>query len=119
MIAPKEAQHYAEKWITAWNAHDLDAIMAFYADSLQHVTPKLTMLFGAASHTIENKDDLRDYFEAALKRSPELQFSLQEVFSGAESIVIVFNSTTGIRVAVTLIFDADMKITRYLAHYRG
>ena len=45
---------------------------------------------------------------------PDLQLTLQEVFSGAESIVIVFDSTTGIRVAVTLIFDDDMKITRYI-----
>ncbi|MHC4552981.1 MAG: nuclear transport factor 2 family protein [Planctomycetota bacterium] len=119
MIDPKKAQNYAQNWIAAWNGHDIDAIMDFYADSLRHVTPKLTMLFGAASHKIEDKKELRDYFEAALKRSPDLQFTLQEVFSGAESIVIIFDSTTGIRVAVTLIFDADMKITRYMAHYRG
>lgn len=119
MIDPKEAQSYAEKWIDAWNAHDIEAIMGLYADSISHITPKLTMLFGAATNTIQSKKDLRDYFTASLKRSPDLQFTLQEVFSGAESIVIVFDSTTGIRVAVTLIFDADMKITRYMAHYRG
>ena len=118
MIDPKEAQNYAQNWIDAWNAHDIDAIMGFYADSIRHITPKLTMLFGAATHVIEDKKELRDYFEAALKRSPELQFTLIEVFSGAESIVIVFDSTTGIRVAVTLIFNENMKITRYVAHYR-
>lgn len=119
MIDPKEAQHYAEQWINAWNNHDLEAIMDFYSNSIKHVTPKLTMLFGASSNMIQDKQELRDYFEAALKRSPDLEFTLQEVFAGAESIVIIFQSTTGIHVAVTLIFDEKMKITRYMAHYRG
>ena len=119
MIAPKEAQSYAQNWIKAWNDHDIDAILSFYSDSIHHVTPKLTMLFGAASHIIQDKQELRDYFVAAIKRSPELHFSLQEVFSGAESIVIIFQSTTGIHVAVTLILNKEMKITQYMAHYRG
>ena len=108
----------AQKWIDAWNNHDLDAIMDFYSDSINHITPKLTMLFGAASNIIQDKKELRDYFEAALKRSPELHFSFQEVFSGTDSLVIVFHSTTGICVAVTLVLNKDMKITQYMAHYR-
>ena len=118
MIAPIKAQKYAEQWIQAWNDHDLDSIMSFYSDSIHHVTPKLTMLFGASSNLIQDKKELRDYFEAALKRSPQLHFTLQEVFSGVGSIVIVFKSTTGIHVAVTLSIDEDMKITQYMAHYR-
>ena len=119
MIDPKVAKKYAQEWVAAWNNHDLDAIMSFYSDSIHHVTPKLTMLFGAASNMIEDKDELHDYFEAALKRSPNLNFDLKEVFSGTDSIVIVFESTSGLYVAVTLILNEAMKITQYMAHYRG
>lgn len=119
MIDPKKAQEFAEQWIQAWNNHDLDAIMNFYSDSIHHVSPKLMMLFGASSSIIEDKRQLRNYFEAALKRSPQLHFSLQEIFSGVGSIVIIFQSTTGIHVAVTLNVDENMKITQYMAHYRG
>lgn len=119
MIDPKEAQSYAERWIEAWNSHDIDTIMSFYADSICHITPKLTMLFGSATDTIKDKDELRGYFAAALKRSPELHFTLREVFAGGDSIVICFNSTTGIYVAVVLILDENKKIKQYLAHYRN
>ena len=119
MIDPKKAQAYAETWVAAWNAHDIDAIMGFYADSIHHITPKLTMLFGAATDVIRDKQELRDYFEAALKRAPDLRFSLREVFAGTDSLVLVFESTTGLHVAVTLILNEAMKITQYMAHYHG
>ena len=119
MIAPKEARQYAEQWIDSWNSHDIDRIMSFYADSICHITPKLTMLFGSASHAIKDKQALRDYFTSTLKRSPELHFTLRDVFAGAESIVICFDSTTGIYVAVVLILDEQMKVTQYMAHYRN
>ena len=77
------------------------------------------MLFGSISGVIKDKDELRDYFTAALKRSPELHFTLLGVYTGAESIVIYFDSTTGIQVAVMLILDENMKITQYMAHYRN
>lgn len=119
MINPKDARLYAEEWIAAWNYHDIDQIMDFYADSICHITPKLTMLFGSVSSAIKDKQELRDYFAAALKRSPELHFTLQDVYAGAESIVICFNSSSGIHVAVVLILDQNMKITQYIAHYHG
>jgi hypothetical protein len=30
MLTKEEAHHFAEHWLTAWNAHDLDQIMAHY-----------------------------------------------------------------------------------------
>jgi len=119
MLNPKDAQRYAEQWIDSWNSHDIDSIMSFYADSICHITPKLTMLFGSASNTIKDRDQLREYFKATFKRSPELHFTLKEVFAGTESIIICFDSTTGICVAVVLILDNNMKITQYIAHYHG
>lgn len=118
MINPSQAKTFAQQWIQAWNDHDLEAIMSFYADSITHITPKLTMLFGAASDTINNKEDLRDYFQSGLKRSPELNFTLENVYAGTNSVVIVFQSTTGIHVAVSMELNDTMKITRYMAHYR-
>lgn len=118
MFSLREAKAFAEEWITTWNSHDLDRIMDYYADSFQHVTPKLMMLFGASTHTITDKKDLRDYFEAGLKRAPELRFTLREVYVGAESVMIVFSSTTGVTVALMLVLDHNMKITQYRAHYR-
>ena len=119
MLNPKDAYAYAERWIDSWNSHDIDGIMSFYADSICHITPKLTMLFGSISDVIRDKDELREYFASALKRSPELHFTLQDVFAGADSIVICFDSTSGIKVAVVLILDKNMKITQYMAHYHG
>ena len=35
----QRAQRFAEHWYAAWNAHDLTAILAHYADDVEMVSP--------------------------------------------------------------------------------
>lgn len=39
MLTSKLASDFAQSWYEAWNAHDLDAIMAHYAPSIEHSSP--------------------------------------------------------------------------------
>ena len=39
MLTREEAHRFAEHWITAWNAHDLDRIMAHYETEVELSSP--------------------------------------------------------------------------------
>ena len=34
-----DAQAFAEEWVAAWNAHDLERILAHYRDDFEIITP--------------------------------------------------------------------------------
>jgi ketosteroid isomerase-like protein len=36
-----DAQKFAQKWIDAWSAHDLDRILSHYNDDLEITTPMI------------------------------------------------------------------------------
>jgi hypothetical protein len=39
MMTQIEARQFAQSWVLAWNAHDLDAIMAHYASEVVLTSP--------------------------------------------------------------------------------
>ena len=62
MISHEQADRFATEWIGAWNAHDLDAIVAHYAEDVTFVSPFVAALTGEESGRIEGRDALREYF---------------------------------------------------------
>ena len=56
-------QTLAQKWIAAWSAHDLAAIMACYAENIEHSSPKITTYFNTADSTLRDKNLLQSYFK--------------------------------------------------------
>ena len=44
MLTKEEAYHFAEHWLNAWNAHDLDQIMAHYDDQVELSSPVAVQL---------------------------------------------------------------------------
>jgi ketosteroid isomerase-like protein len=38
-INPDEGDAFAEDWIAAWNAHDLDRVLSHYADDIVFLSP--------------------------------------------------------------------------------
>jgi len=43
MLTPDEAWSFANHWISAWNSHDLDAILSHYDDSVELTSPVGTL----------------------------------------------------------------------------
>ena len=48
----EEAQSFAAEWVAAWNAHDIDAVLAHYADDFTMTTPMIKNLLGIPSGTL-------------------------------------------------------------------
>ena len=101
----RDASAFAAEWEAAWNAHDLGAVMAHYADDVVFRSNKAVPLTGAAE--IEGKATLRSYWAAALRRQPDLRFAVERVFEGPGMLVIAYRNHRGVHAAETLRFGPD------------
>jgi hypothetical protein len=117
MINEQEARQFAGEWVRAWNAHDLQQILAHYAQDVQFSSPFIVKLLGEPSGTIFGKDDLRVYFEKGLDAYPELQFELINVLVGVDSVTLYYRSVRGMLAAEVMLFDESGKVAKVTAHY--
>jgi hypothetical protein len=118
MITPSEAERFAREWLEAWNRQDLEAILSHYAEDVELTSPFVVQVLGDPSGTIKGKDNLRMYFSMGLSMFPDLQFHLIQVFAGVSSLVLHYRSVDDILAAETMVFNAQGRVARVLAHYR-
>ncbi|MFH0785691.1 MAG: nuclear transport factor 2 family protein [Pseudomonadota bacterium] len=91
----EEAKHFAETWISAWNSHDINAVLSHYTDDFEMTTPMIQRFLEIESGTLKGKTAIGDYWRAALKKVPDLKFSIIEVTSGVSSFSIYYNAVLG------------------------
>jgi hypothetical protein len=87
-----EAWNLANDWVAAWNAHDLDRIMAHYDDAVELTSPVAAQLLGTADGKVVGKASLRAYFQRGLAAYPELHFRLADVLWGINSVVLYYTT---------------------------
>jgi ketosteroid isomerase-like protein len=115
----QRATRFAEQWYTAWNAHDLEAVLEHYTDDVEMTSPLAAALAGRADGRIVGKAALREAFAAALERYPDLRFEPIALFIGVDSLVLHYTSVGGRVAAETVFLDENDRVTRYFAHYDG
>lgn len=113
----EQARNFAGLWISAWNAHDLDAIMSHYHDGVELTSPVAARLLGIATGKVVGKASLRAYFNRGLDAYPRLRFQLEEVLCGINSVVIYYTNHAGTRSAEFMEFSEDGKVIRVVANY--
>jgi hypothetical protein len=117
MLEEKQARELARHWVEAWNAHDLDAIMAHYAESVVLLSPVAVGLLGDPSGAVAGKDALRAYFALGLKAYPQLRFDLLDVMWGLDSVVLYYTNQRGSKTGEFMELDATGKVCRVVANY--
>ena len=91
-----DAQAFARAWATAWNAHDLDAVLALFADEVVFTSPLAARLIPESGGVIHGKAALRDYWSMGLAKAPELAFEINWLMQGIDLVVIGFRNEQGI-----------------------
>lgn len=112
-----QALEFAEHWVTAWNQHDLSAVLAHYTEDFSMTTPMIQKLTGNASGTLQGKAAVGEYWERALKNIPDLQFKIIAVTSGVDSVSIYYHAVMGKVAIETFFFDAHGKVYKAIANY--
>lgn len=108
---------HGREWLAAWNAHDLDRILAHYAEDVEFFSPFIVKLTGHPDGMLRGKAALRDYFARGLAAYPTLKFEFIRLYPGVRSCVLEYRSVNRLRAAETMEFDAAGKVCRVQAHY--
>lgn len=116
-LTPDQSQAFADRWYAAWNAHDLDAMMACYDDAIEHSSPFIKRYNNTDDTSLKGKPAVRDYFARALERNPTLRFDPMFVTTGLNSVILVYRRMTGDLAAELFTLNAEGKITRSISHY--
>jgi ketosteroid isomerase-like protein len=89
----------AKRYYEAWNAHDLDLIMALYAEDIEFCSPYAMALQLSPDGVLNGKDAVRLYFQKALERAPELRFVPESLCVGARGHTLIYRNHRGERAA--------------------
>ena len=98
------AATYAARWADDWNSHDLERILAHYADDVTWRSPGIARFINDPSGRLRGKEALRGYFAAGLRQLPDLHFTVDDVRVSVDSIVIGYRNERGQAVSEVLTF---------------
>lgn len=99
---------FADQWCAAWNAHDLNRVLAHFHDDVIFTSPIAASLLPETVGVVRGKAALRAYWEEGLRRIPDLHFTVEAVFAGIDTLVIQYRNQKGVRVSEVLVFDAGL-----------
>lgn len=108
---------FAREWAQAWNSHDLDRILSHYDDDVHLTSPRASAVLGINERSVRGKPALRDYFSRGLQLVPDLNFMLERVYSGVNSVVVEFRTSDGRKGAELMEFGESGRVRRVIAHY--
>jgi ketosteroid isomerase-like protein len=114
----REATDFAARWERAWNAHDLDALLAHFAPDVVFTSPVAAQLLPDCDGVIRGRDALRDYWTRALGLIPDLRFTVEGVYAGVDAIVVNYRNHAGNRVCEYLTFGDDGLVVSGHATYQ-
>ena len=117
VISQEFAAAFAQEWIAAWNAHDLERILAHYTDDLEMSSPVIAQTMNEPSGRLRGKAAIGGYWAKALAAHPGLSFECVDTFAGANSVTVLYRGHRGLSAEVFW-FDDRGLVCRAAAHYR-
>jgi hypothetical protein len=102
-----EAQAFAEQWVSDWNAHDVDALLAHFTDDVVFTSPVAIRVLGGDG-IIRGKEALRKYWSEGIRLIPDLHFEVLALYVGIGTLVINYRNESGGVVSEVLTFDGPL-----------
>ncbi|SFK40039.1 nuclear transport factor 2 family protein [Amycolatopsis sacchari] len=99
---------FVEEWVKAWNAHDLEALLAHFTEDVVFTSPVAAQLLPGSDGVIRGKAALREYWAEGLRRIPDLRFEVVGAYFGVGTLVINYRNQRGGLVSEVLRFDGDL-----------
>jgi ketosteroid isomerase-like protein len=106
-----QATRFAESWVDAWNAHDLDALLDHFADDAVFSSPVAAQLLADSDGVLRGKPAIRDYWRRGLELIPDLRFEVVGVYVGLSTLVINYRNQKGALVNEVLSFDGPLVVS--------
>ncbi|HVE87258.1 MAG TPA: nuclear transport factor 2 family protein [Myxococcales bacterium] len=74
----------------AFNAHDVDALVALYAEDATHTSPKIRTLHPETGGKLVGRAALADWWRDSNARLPGLRYELTAITASAERVFIEY-----------------------------
>ncbi|MHC1943185.1 nuclear transport factor 2 family protein [Bradyrhizobium sp. UFLA06-06] len=114
---PSRLTALGRDWIAAWNARDLERVLAMYAEDAEMTSDRIPALGFGPTGTVRGKASLRAYWSAALAKLPELHFELIDLYVSPDSVVVFYQNERGKKICEYLRLDAEGKIRQGSANH--
>ncbi|MBI3725887.1 nuclear transport factor 2 family protein [bacterium] len=73
-MSGEKNREIARAWLAAWNARDLDRLLALYSEDAVHTSPKLRVKRPETKGEVRGKRALRDWWQDSFDRLPGLRY---------------------------------------------
>lgn len=80
----------ARAWLAAFNAHDVDALVALYADDATHTSPKIRALHPDTAGKLVGKPALAAWWHDANRRLPGLRYEPSAIIADDARVIIEY-----------------------------
>lgn len=80
----------AEAWFEAFNAKDLERLLALYHPDAEHYSPKLKIRQPETNGLIRGKDALRAWWRDAFDRLPSLRYEIRSLTANNERVFMEY-----------------------------
>lgn len=111
-----ELESFAHDWLAAWNAHDLDRILAMYEPDFEFSSPVLAQRVPASGGRLRGHEAARAYWTPAFAPGVNLRFEPIAILTGVDSVVIHYRGLRGRLCAEFFQLGPNGKIARSHAH---
>jgi ketosteroid isomerase-like protein len=80
----------AQAWLDAFNAYDVDALVALYAEDATHTSPKIRALHPETSGKLRGHAALHAWWTESNLRLPNLHYELVSITAGVDRVIIEY-----------------------------
>ena len=90
-----DPKSYADQWVRAWNAHDVEAVLEHFHDDVVFTSPVAARVVPESGGVVRGKAALRDTGRPRWPAMPDLQFEVVGVYRGESTLVINYRNHRG------------------------
>jgi heme-degrading monooxygenase HmoA/ketosteroid isomerase-like protein len=80
----------AEAWLAAFEARDLDALLALYAEGATHTSPKIRVLHPETGGKLTTKAAMRAWWADSFERLPTLKYVPTSITADPDSVLLEY-----------------------------
>jgi len=92
MIA-KQIEQIAMRWFDAFNAKELEKLLALYDDEAQHFSPKLKIRHPETEGLVKGKQAMREWWQDAFNRLPSLHYKVKTLTASEYRVFMEYTRT--------------------------
>ena len=110
-------QAFAQEWIAAWNAHDLDRVLSHYTVDAVVTTPVAAVRVPESGGVVRGHEALRSYWCPPVDAMPDLHFDLVEAMPTVDGVTILYRNHRAQLVAETVLWNESGLVHTAIVSY--